>query len=548
MFYPLHSCVPLAVQSACELLSSHGFRELKEHEPWKLRPSDCVFIRKNGTTVIAAAVGGKFKLGNPFHIIGAHTDSPCLRLKPFSERVKEGYVQLGVETYGGGLWYTWFDRDLKLAGRAVTANSSGRLEERLVHLDRPIACVPSLAIHLNQEVKVQGFQPNTEQHVAPILCTCLMDQVSFSEALNTLEAVSICFIYAPRFFPSCHLSQHLMPPPGSSSKWSRFRRSGSVQNADASDCAQPCASTSAANSDGSCSVTLGKRRHPIGLLRLIAQDLGVTEHDLLELELYFSDCQPARIGGLHNEFIHAPRLDNLFNSYTSLCGLVGSMSSLNEDSTLRLVCLYDHEEIGSTSTQGANSVHTINILRRLTEALAPTCAFEAANPPAASNPTESEPESSNNVPSAPVPYSHLEESLSKSFLLSADQAHAVHPSYHERHEQNHKAQLHCGLILKYNSAQRYATNALTAAAVRQIAQHASVPIQEFTPRQDMHCGSTIGPLLSSHLGVPTADVGFPQLAMHSCRELCCTTSVSQAIRFYSAFYEQLSKLWPPERA
>ncbi|TPP67229.1 Aspartyl aminopeptidase [Fasciola gigantica] len=487
-----------AVQSACELLVAHGFRELNEHEPWRLHPSDCVFVRKNGTTVIAAAIGGKFKPGSPFHIIGAHTDSPCLRLKPFSERVKEGYVQLGVETYGGGLWYTWFDRELKLAGRAVTANSSGRLEERLVHLDRPIACVPSLAIHLNQEIKVQGFQPNTEQHVVPILCTCIMDQ---------------------------------------------------VRNADGVECVQPAVSAGESPENCCTSAAFGKRRHPIGLIRLIAQELGVQEHELLELELYFADCQPARVGGLHNEFIHAPRLDNLFNSYTSLCGLIGSLSSLSEDSVLRLVCLYDHEEIGSTSTQGANSAHTVNILRRLVEALSLKRAGEPSSSGTTCEPSESDSEALRvlGLMASSSSVGHFEESLSKSFLLSADQAHAVHPSYHERHEQNHKAQLHGGLILKYNSTQRYATNALTAAAVRQIAQQASVPVQEFTPRQDMHCGSTIGPLLSSQLGVPTADVGFPQLAMHSCRELCCTTSVDQAVRFYTTFYEQMPKMWPPER-
>lgn len=203
------------------------------------------------------------------------------------------------------------------------------------------------------------------------------------------------------------------------------------------------------------------------------------EQDLLELELYFADSQPARVGGLHNEFVHAPRLDNLFNSYTSLCGLVDSLPSLSDDSALRLVCLYDHEEIGSTSTQGANSAHTVNILRRLAEALSLKRVGETVGSGAPCDPSESESEAIRTAAlvASSSSVGHFEESLSKSFLLSADQAHAVHPSYHERHEQNHKAQLHGGLILKYNSSQRYATNALTAAAVRQLAQQASVPVQ-----------------------------------------------------------------------
>ncbi|CAH8624017.1 unnamed protein product [Dicrocoelium dendriticum] len=468
-----------AVHAACGILTSSGFRELSESEPWKLRPMDCVFVKKNGSTILAAAVGGKFKPGNGLHLIGAHTDSPCLRLKPVCDRTKEGYVQLGVETYGGGLWYTWFDRELKVAGRAVMANSTGRLEEHLVHIDRPIACVPSLAIHLNREIKTQGFNPNSEQHLLPVLCTSLMDQLNTAEDGSTMDPVP------------------------------------------------PILDGSRLTATASC----GKRRYPTGLLRAITDQLGIPyQVESLELELYLADYQPARIGGLHNEFIHAPRLDNLFNSYTSLSGLVASLPTLSEDTCLRVVCLYDHEEIGSTSTQGANSCHTMNILRRITNALAGgKSAFEGLS----------------DEDSVTISDSHFEESLSKSFLLSADQSHAVHPSYHDRHEVNHKPQFHCGIVLKYNTNQRYATNALTAAAVREIARFAEVPVQEFTNRQDVQCGSTIGPLLSAQLGVPTADVGFAQLAMHSCRELCCTTSVGQAVRFYSAFFEHMPKLWPP---
>ncbi|KAF7232346.1 hypothetical protein EG68_09692 [Paragonimus skrjabini miyazakii] len=470
-----------AVQTACELLSENGFRELKEGDPWRLKPLDCVFLRKNGTTVMAAAIGGKFKPGNGFHLIGAHTDSPCLRLKPVSDRPKEGYTQLGVETYGGGLWYTWFDRELKVAGRAVLVDPSGRLEERLVHIDRPIACVPSLAIHLNQEVRSQGFLPNLEQHMAPILCTTLMDQVNHDEEL-------------PCIGPDCSLD--------------------------------PSVSASSVQPSGG---SIRKRRHPAGLLSQIAEHLSLGDsREPIELELYLADYQPARIGGLHNEFVHAPRLDNLFNAYTGICGLVESLDSLPNESCLRIVCLYDHEEVGSTSAQGANSAHTLNILRRMAHVLATDKHLISAN-------------SDEIITSV----THFEESLSKSFLLSADQAHAVHPSYGDRHEANHKPQLHGGLVLKCNSNQRYATNALTAAVVRQVASLAKVPVQEFTPRQDMHCGTTIGPLLASQLGVPTADVGFAQLAMHSCRELCCTTSCGQAVQFYSTFFEQMPKIWPP---
>ncbi|VEL22523.1 unnamed protein product [Protopolystoma xenopodis] len=191
-----------AVKALRELLLSCGFRELREDEPWRLAPGDRAFLTKNFSTLYAIGVGGAHRPGNGFTLFAAHTDSPSLRVKPRSDRQKEGYQQLGVETYGGGLWYTWLDRDLTLAGRVIvgprpaapasatcpstvseattsTASAcSGQLRHCLVNLVRPIACVPSLAIHLNREINSKGFLPNPEQHLAPIICTSFMDQVN----------------------------------------------------------------------------------------------------------------------------------------------------------------------------------------------------------------------------------------------------------------------------------------------------------------------------------------------------------------------------------
>ncbi|KAH8875033.1 Aspartyl aminopeptidase [Schistosoma japonicum] len=471
------------IQLVRTFLGTHGFRELLEDEPWTLRPLDKVYVTKNESTVIVAAVGGRFETGNGFTLLGAHTDSPCLRLKPNSERLKEGYIQLGVETYGGGLWYTWFDRELTLAGRVIIRNSEGRLEQRLVHINNPIACVPSLAIHLNQEIKTQGFHPNSEQHLSPILCTSLMEQL----------------------------------------------QNPTVQSLSTTDCVSDSTNTCF----NLCPVSLSERHHhPPALLRLLSEETGVSEQQIVELELYFADAQPACVGGLYKEFIHAPRLDNLFNSYAGLHGFIESLPTLSSECNMRLLCLFDHEEVGSTSTQGADSGYTLSVIRRLCKAFEMS---STSNIPTSNNPNT--PHSKYNLDL------NFEQSLAKSFLVSADQAHAVHPSWSERHECYHKPQFHGGVVLKYNVSQRYATNGLTAAVVREIAHLSNVPVQEFVARQDMHCGSTIGPLLSSQLGVPTVDLGFPQLAMHSCRELCCSSSVEQAVRFYSSYYEHLSKIW-----
>lgn len=194
----------VVVRSACEILTANGFRELTENEPWKLAANDCVFVTKNRTSLFAIAVGGAYKPGEGFGIIGAHTDSPCLRLKPLSERVKEGFVELAVQTYGGGLWYTWFDRDLTLAGRCIVRNSTtGALEERLVHIDRPLACVPSLAIHLNRNVN-KSFAPDPEVHLAPILCTTLTEQVDcLHSTLLTGQFVVDSFLFMHVILVEC---------------------------------------------------------------------------------------------------------------------------------------------------------------------------------------------------------------------------------------------------------------------------------------------------------------------------------------------------------
>ncbi|TNN10225.1 Aspartyl aminopeptidase isoform 2 [Schistosoma japonicum] len=405
------------IQLVRTFLGTHGFRELLEDEPWTLRPLDKVYVTKNESTVIVAAVGGRFETGNGFTLLGAHTDSPCLRLKPNSERLKEGYIQLGVETYGGGLWYTWFDRELTLAGRVIIRNSEGRLEQRLVHINNPIACVPSLAIHLNQEIKTQGFHPNSEQHLSPILCTSLMEQL----------------------------------------------QNPTVQSLSTTDCVSDSTNTCF----NLCPVSLSERHHhPPALLRLLSEETGVSEQQIVELELYFADAQPACVGGLYKEFIHAPRLDNLFNSYAGLHGFIESLPTLSSECNMRLLCLFDHEEVGSTSTQGADSGYTLSVIRRLCKAFEMS---STSNIPTSNNPNT--PHSKYNLDL------NFEQSLAKSFLVSADQAHAVHPSWSERHECYHKPQFHGGVVLKYNVSQRYATNGLTAAVVREIAHLSNVPVQ-----------------------------------------------------------------------
>jgi aspartyl aminopeptidase len=282
-------------------------------------------------------------------------------------------------------------------------------------------------------------------------------------------------------------------------------------------------------------------RHHHHLIELIAEDAGAKPEDVVDFELVLYDTQKACLGGLTNEFIFSARLDNLNQTFCAVQGLIESVSdpsALEDESSIRLIAAFDHEEIGSMTAQGAFSTMLPAIIRRLS--VLPASSF-----------AENESENSYDKANDPDLATAYEQTLSCSFLLSADMAHAVNPNYGGKYESDHRPQINQGPVIKINANARYATNSPGIALLQEVARkaakrvdddHEGVPLQLFVVRNDSSCGSTIGPMLSAHLGARTLDLGNPQLAMHSIRETAGTTDVHHAIRLFTSFFQHYSSL------
>jgi aspartyl aminopeptidase len=416
-----------AVAAVCKRLLAAGFVEIRETDSWELKPSGKYFFTRNYSTIVAFAVGSKYLPSNGVSIIGCHTDSPCPMLKPVSKVIKSGYPGLGVQTYGGGLWHTWFDRDLGVAGRAIVRRD-GKPTHELVKISRAIMKIPNLAIHLQTADERASFKVNKQSHLVPILASAISSQLELDETKD----------------------------------------------------------------DGA------KSNHAPKLIKLLAAELKCKPEDIAELELCMCDTQPAAIFGIDADFISSGRLDNLNSVYCATQALVNASTdeSLLNERNVRCVAFFDHEEVGSCSAVGAGSTVMTEALRRITTSLG-----------AAAGDTSSD---------------LVERALRKSFMVSADMAHALHPNYPEKHESEHQPKLNGGVVIKTNANQRYASNSVTSFLFKELGERAGLPVQEFVVRNDSGCGSTIGPLLSTLTGVRTVDVGASQWAMHSIRETCGT--------------------------
>ena len=258
-------------------------------------------------------------------------------------------------------------------------------------------------------------------------------------------------------------------------------------------------------------------RHHSLLLKLLAQHVPCAPEDIVDFDLNVVDTQPGVRSGPAREFVSVGRLDNLCSSYLATRALRDSVAGggLEAETAVRVAVLFDNEEVGSATAQGAAGPVLDDALARVAAALG--AGEEGA----------------------------VTRALQSSFLVSADMAHALHPNYPDRHDACHAPRLGAGFVLKHNANQRYATTAASATLFRAVAEAAGAPTAEFAVRSDMGCGSTIGPILASGLGLRTVDVGLPQLAMHSIREMCAVADVAAGYDVLLAFYRRASTMDRP---
>jgi aspartyl aminopeptidase len=409
-----------AVQESARRLEDAGFKRLYEADAWQLAPGDRFYVVRDGSTIAAFELGTQAPEDAGFRLIGSHTDSPTLRVKPQPELVRESYRQLAVEVYGGALYSTWLDRDLSIAGRVVLKGAQG-IESQLVNLSELVLRIPNLAIHLNRGVN-DSLALNAQQHLVPLMGLGDRAGFSFREVLSRA---------------------------------------------------------------------------------LDKQGVRVAPDAVLGWDLSLYALEPPRFAGLNEEFMLAPRLDNLAGCHGALNGLLRASGASR--AATRGVVLFDHEEVGSQSARGAGSLLIRALLMRILEAY------------------------------GPASETRLTRAVARSFLVSSDMAHGVHPNYADRHEPNHRPLLGQGPVIKSNSNQGYSTDGETWALFELLAQQAEAPVQRFVVRSDLGCGSTIGPISAARLGIRTVDVGNPMLSMHSAREMAATADVEPMAKVLTAF-------------
>ncbi len=410
------------IKSVEAQLASFNFKKLDETLSWSLESGGRYYVVRDESSVIIFVLGQKPLVETGFKMIGAHTDSPGLRIKPNAATGVDGLLRLGVEIYGGPILATFTDRDLSLAGRVNYKDTNNNIVSALINFDRPLLRLPNLAIHMNRMVNEEGLKLH-KQNELPLILSALaqecLPQTYFSELLQEQSA--------------CEAE------------------------------------------------------------RILSWDLAVY------------DTQKGAFWGAENEFYANSQLDNLASCHAALQGLLDDTVLENEAT---LVCaFFDHEEIGSESNKGADGSFLGDVLKRISLV------------------TENNKED-------------FTRALAKSFMVSADMAHAYQPNFPLAYDPDHKVFVNKGPVIKVNANQRYSTESVSQAMFVDWCEQAGVPYQKYSHRSDLACGSTIGPITSARLGIRSVDVGNPVWAMHSIRESAGVLDHGYMIKVMKKFLTQ----------
>ncbi len=394
-----------AVENATALLDNQGFCRLLERHDWSISEGGKYYVVRGGA-LIAFTVGSLNDFS--YKIVASHTDSPALKLKE-NPLVKSGlYAKLNVETYGGGIWHTFFDRPLKIAGRIVRRENGCLRTETVVS---PFTVtIPSVAIHQSRDVN-SNFSVDLQTDLLPLL--------SFADGIDNSAA----------------------------------------------------------------------------LIEQIAGD------NVLSYDLFLVNADMPYSFGLNDEFLAAPRIDNLTSVYASL----EALSFDEEHSGICVAALFDNEEVGSGTNEGAAGDLLENVLRRIAYALR----FDD---------------------------NEYYKALANSFLLSLDNAHAVHPNHPEKADPTNKTALGGGIVIKNHSNKAYITDAVSSAVLQTVFDNANVKHQKFYNHSNARSGSTLGAAAIRNTGMLGADAGLAQLAMHSSCECFAKADYDELVKGLLALY------------
>ncbi|MCI6821588.1 MAG: M18 family aminopeptidase [Clostridiales bacterium] len=405
-----------SVENIKTYMQSAGFEHISESDRWELKKGGRYFTTRNGSSIIAFSIGDDAEAGCGYRLCASHSDSPAYKVKAVPElEGPDGYLRLDVESYGGMIDSSWFDRPLAIAGRVMIRENDSSIKTRLIHIDRDLLLIPNVAIHFNRDIN-SGYKYNRQIDLCPMFSAGKMEKGSFD--------------------------------------------------------------------------------------RMIADELGVDTEDILGKDLFLVNRQEAVLWGYEKEFISAPKLDDLQCAFASMKAFLDS----NNRNTVNIYCCFDNEEVGSNTKQGAMSTFLPDVMRRISAGLGGS-------------------------------EEDWYRTVSSSFMVSCDNAHAVHPNHPEKSDQVNRVYMNRGIVIKESANQKYTTDAFSRSLMTELCRMADAPVQHFANRSDSAGGSTLGNLSNIQVSMHAVDIGLPQLAMHSSFETAGSRDTEYMTKALRYFYE-----------